>query len=404
MRILVLTNRIPYPLNDGGNLAVNNMLEGLLLQGAELSLLSMNTTRHRVTEQQFPVLFRQLKQVVTVDVDNRIKPFAALTHLLRGKSYNIARFINAAFAAALARILQEQTFDVVLMEGLFVTPYVPLIRKHSKATICYRQHNVEFEIWERLARTTRNPAKKWYLHQLAAALKKYELKHKNAYDLIAAISPVDAAHYRHAGCTIPMVTVPFALPAAQINKDELSNITLSLYHIGAMDWQPNQEGILWFLEEVWPLVLQQVPQAQLYLAGRNMPESFTNGHWPGVTVAGEVADARAFEQNKHILIVPIHSGGGIRVKILQSMARGKAVITTSVGLQGIEAATDGKEVLVADTAPAFATHCISLLNNINLVNEMGEQAFQLIRSHYELEQVSAYFVHTLRQHKLSDIR
>ncbi|WP_222165362.1 glycosyltransferase family 4 protein [Edaphocola aurantiacus] len=404
MSILVLTNRIPYPLNDGGNLAVNNMLEGLLLQGAEVSLLSMNTTRHRVAEQQFPALFNQLKQVITVNVDNRIKPVAALTHLLRGKSYNIARFINAAFAAALTRILQEQTFDVVLLEGLFVTPYVPLIRKHSKATICYRQHNVEFEIWERLARTTGNPAKRWYLHQLATALKKYELKHKNDYDLIAAISPVDAAHYHQAGCTIPIVTVPFALPAAQINKDEVNNIALSLYHIGAMDWQPNQEGILWFLEQVWPIVLQQVPQAHLHLAGRNMPESFTTGHWPGVTVAGEVADARAFEQDKNILIVPIHSGGGIRVKILQSMARGKAVITTAVGLQGIEAATDGKEVLVADTAPAFATHCISLLNNINMVTEMGEQAFQLIRRHYELEQVSAYFVHTLRQHKLSDTR
>lgn len=404
MRILVLTNRIPYPLNDGGNLAVNNMLEGLLLQNAELSLLSMNTSRHQVAEHQFPPLFRKLKQVVTVPVDNRIKPVAALTHLLGGKSYNIARFINTGFAAALTRMLQEQTFDVVLLEGLFVTPYVPLIRKHSKATICYRQHNVEFEIWERLARTTANPVKKWYLHQLAAALKKYELKHKNDYDLVAAISPVDALHYRQSGCTIPIITVPFALPAAQIRRDDLSNNTQTLYHIGAMDWQPNQEGILWFLEQVWPVVRQEVPKAQLHLAGRNMPESFTTGNWPGVTVAGEVPDARAFEENKNILIVPIHSGGGIRVKILQSMARGKAVITTAVGLQGIEAATDGKEVLVADTAPAFAQHCISLLNNTNSVSEMGEQAFQLISKHYELEQVSAYFVRTLRQHKLSDNR
>ena len=172
MRILVLTNRIPYPLNDGGNLAVNNMLEGLLLQGAEVSLLSMNTTRHRVTEQQFPSLFKQLKQVITVAVDNSIKPIPALTHLIRRKSYNIARFINPEFGHILAGMLQEQVYDVVLLEGLFVTPYIPLIRKHSHAAICYRQHNVEFEIWERLARTTANPLKKWYLHQLAAALKK----------------------------------------------------------------------------------------------------------------------------------------------------------------------------------------------------------------------------------------
>lgn len=402
MRILVLTNRIPYPLNDGGNLAVNNMLEGLLMQQTEISLLSMNTTRHWVAEEQFPPLFGQLKQVITVPVDNRIKPVAALTHLVRGKSYNIARFISPEFATALVALLQQHSFDVVLLEGLFVTPYVPLIRKHSKATICYRQHNVEYEIWSRLARTTGNPLKRWYLQRLARALKQYELAHKNDYDLIAAISPVDAAHYQAAGCTIPIVTVPYALPAAQICKDPTGADDLSLYHIGAMDWQPNQEGILWFLEQVWPAVIEQVPEAKLHLAGRNMPESFTNGRWPGVIIAGTVPDARIFEQDKNILIVPIHSGGGIRVKILQAMARGKAVITTSVGLQGIEAAEDGKEVLVADTATGFAAHCINLLHHTNRVAQLGEQAFQLISTHYNLEQISDRFVAALHRQHLSD--
>lgn len=402
MRILVLTNRIPYPLNDGGNLAVNNMLEGLLMQQAEISLLSMNTTRHWVADEQFPALFSRLKQVITIPVDNRIKPVAALMHLVRGKSYNIARFISPAFAAALVQLLQQQSFDVVLMEGLFVTPYVPLIRKHSKATICYRQHNVEYEIWSRLARTTANPPKRWYLQRLAQALKKYELAHKNDYDLIAAISPVDAAHYQQNGCIIPIVTVPYALPAAQICKDPAGADALSLYHIGAMDWQPNQEGILWFLEQVWPAIIQQVPGAKLHLAGRNMPDSFANGRWPGVMIAGAVPDARIFEQDKNILIVPIHSGGGIRVKILQAMARGKAVITTSVGLQGIEAAENGKEVLVADTATDFATHCIKLLLHTKRVAQLGEQAFQLISTHYKLEHISEGFVAALRRHQLSD--
>lgn len=402
MRILVLTNRVPYPLHDGGNLAVNNMLEGLLLQGTRVSLLSMNTSRHRVSPEQFPALFTQLEQIETVNIDNRVKPLAALSHLIRGKSYNIARFISTDYKEALMRMLRQHSYDAILMEGLFVTPYIPVIRRYSKAVLCYRQHNVEFEIWDRLARTTANPLKKWYVQHLAEALKQYEIKHLNDYDLIAAISPVDADHYRDLGCTIPIETIPYALSAAQIREQDQVPVPLSLYHIGAMDWQPNVDGMLWFLEQVWPLVLQKVPDARLHLAGRNMPDSFYNSRWPQVSIAGMVPDAHAFEEDKSILIVPIHSGGGIRVKILQSMAKGKAVITTSVGLQGIESARNGEEVFVADSPEAFADQCIALLSNPEQVAAIGHKAFQLIRTYYDLSKVSARLVHILRQYALSE--
>ncbi|RQO31998.1 glycosyl transferase family 1 [Taibaiella sp. KBW10] len=404
MRILVLTNRVPYPLNDGGNLAVNNMLEGLRAQGAAITLLSMNTSRHWVDQSNFPALFTQLEQVATVAVDNHIKPLGALKSLLQGTSYNIARFNNAAFAARLKTLLTENTFDVVLLEGLFVCSYLPIIRQYSKAKIAYRQHNVEFQIWERMAVRAANPIKKWYLRQLARALKRFEIAHLNDYDLIAAISPVDVAHYKALGCTIPIISIPFSLPPQQItlqslprDLQSLPREELNLYHIGAMDWQPNVEGLLWFLEHVWPRVLAARPEQKFYLAGRNMPDRFHTGKWPGVIVAGEVPDAAVFEQDKSILVVPLHSGGGIRVKILQSMAKGKAVITTSIGLQGIEEAQNNQDVLVADTPEAFAQACISLLQDRKKVEDMGLQAHKLIQNNYNQYVVTSRLLKSLKE-------
>lgn len=382
MRILVLTNRIPYPLHDGGNLAVHNLLEGLVEEGMAVSLLSMNTKRHWVDEESLPVFYKKLQHFKSVPVDNSVKISGALSSLIKNNSYNIQRFISEDFANELKGLLAENTFDVILLEGLYVTPYLPLIRSKTSATIAYRQHNVEFEIWERNAAATSNPAKKWYLQKLAKALKAYELRHMNDYDIIFPISSTDEAYYRNLGCSIPMCTIPFFIAPNSIPFQPALTEPLSVYHIGAMDWKPNADGIKWFLSEIWPKVAADSVAHKLYLAGRNMPDFFFAQNWPQVQVLGEVTDATAFEKDKSILVVPLRAGGGIRVKILQAMAMGKAVVTTSMGLQGIVEAKAGEHLLIADSPADFAEALITLLHSPELCKHLGENASKLIRSHY----------------------
>lgn len=395
MRILVLCSRVPYPLHDGGNLAVSNLMEGLLDAGTQLSMLAMNTSRHYVDPQQLPPVFKRLNALKTVDVDNRIKPVAALKALISGTSYNLQRFITPAFEAALTDLLQSNQYDIVLLEGLYVTPYLSTIRKQSKAKICYRQHNVEFQIWERLARNSTHFLKRLYLGRLAKALKTYELEHLNDYDSIAAISPVDAAIYRSLGCKIPIADIPYSLKTKTADIVPVpAHTTPKFYHIGAMDWQPNEEAITWFLEKVWPAVIAAAPEAQLFLAGRNMPAYFREGSWPNVHIAGEVPDADAFEAGKQILVVPLHSGGGIRIKILEAMSKQKAVIATRIAMQGLHAAANGAEVLLADTAEDFAAACLELLQDPGRIQQLGQKAKDLIQSYYNQELV----INKLLQH------
>ncbi len=395
MHILVLCSRVPYPLHDGGNLAVSNLMEGLLDAGIQLSMLAMNTSRHPVAIAQLPPLFQRLATFKTVAVDNSIKPLAALKALISGRSYNLERFITEAFEAALIALLKARKYDIVLLEGLYVTPYLAAIRQYSNAKICYRQHNVEFQIWERLARSSTHFLKRFYLAQLAKALRNYELKHINDYDSIVAISPVDAVIYRDLGCTLPIADIPYSLKVkAPVTGTAPAPAVPRFYHIGAMDWQPNEEAVSWFLEKVWPLVIASAPDAWLFLAGRNMSSYFLEGSWPNVQIVGEVPDASAFEADKQILVVPLHSGGGIRIKILEAMSKRKAVVATSVALQGLHAAKNGEEVLLADSPAEFAAACLSLIETPGKVAELGTKAGQLIQTYYNRQLV----INKLLQH------
>lgn len=396
MKILQLVNRIPYPLNDGGSLGIHYYTQGFIDAGIRLSMLAMNTTRHWVDESRLPPLYGRLEHFVAVKVDNRVKPLPALLNLFGRSSYNIDRFVTPEYSNALIALLQRETFDVIQLESLFLVPYISLIRQYSQAKVVIRQHNIEYRIWERLAAQAGNPLKKWYLRLLARRLKQFELDHLDDYDLLLPISEADRQVLLELGVRKPMFLHPFGIDIAHIPYSPATTQPLSLYHIGAMDWLPNQESVNWLLEQVMPLVTRELPDTKLYLAGRNMPEYYTRNTWPNVVVAGEVPDAMAFEQDKSMLLVPLLSGGGVRIKIFQGMAMGKTIVTTPVGLEGIEA-RDGVEVLLAATPEAFARKIIDTIRQPEQLHTIGAAARRLIEEKYDRKKLIAALLERYRQ-------
>ncbi|WP_118973441.1 glycosyltransferase family 4 protein [Taibaiella koreensis] len=388
MKILQLVNRIPYPLNDGGSIGIHYYTEGFLQAGVSLSMLAMNTTRHWVDTAALPPLYGELDHFEAIKVDNHIKPLDALLNLFKDTSYNIDRFISPEYEQALIRLLQRETFDVVQLEGLYVVPYVNVIRQYSKAKISIRQHNIEYRIWERLAARARNPLKKAYLKLLTRRLKQFELQHLQDYDLILPISREDARLYKALGTEQPMFLHPFGIEVDKVPYCPSDSQPLSLYHIGAMDWLPNQESVDWLLEKVMPLVRKHLPGTTLYLAGRNMPERYLRLKAPQVTVLGEVPDALAFERDKSILVVPLLSGGGVRIKIFQGMAMGKTIVTTPMGLEGIEA-QDGEHVMLAHTPEDFVQRIAELVRQPGKIQELGAAARQLMEEKYDRKRLIA---------------
>jgi len=379
MKILLLTKKFPYPTKDGESVAVHSLTTQLSELGAELHLLSMNTTKHFVDIQQVKDKVRQYASIRTVSVDNRIKVWPALKNLWNGRSFHIERFDIEKYSQELAGMLQNSSYDAVLLESVYLTPYVDVIRAHSSAAVVMRAHNVEFEIWQRIVANTSNPVKKGYLRLQADRLKDYEYSQLTKLDGLITFTKRDLQKYQAAGYGGPSLVSPIGIPTALYDSQDHGGVAESVAFIGSLDWQPNIEGLMWFLQNVWPLVLEARPAAQCHIAGRNPTAAVRRIDMPGVTVHGEVADAAQFVRSYPISIVPLLSGSGMRVKILEAMALGRCIVTTSVGAEGIRTDT----MKVADQASDFARAVISMLVDTNTQEKLGAASAALCQRLYD---------------------
>ena len=381
MKILLLCNKPPYPASEGGPMAMNSIITGLLDAGHQVKILAVNNEKYKVSEADIPDDYKRKTGIELIDVDLQVRPTKAFLNLFTKKSYHVERFISRVFEARLVEVLQKEQFDVVQLEMLYMAPYVATIREHSKAMIVLRAHNVEHLIWERIAKETKFFAKRWYINHLARTLKNYELDAIETVDGIAAITRKDAAFFRKY-CSKPVVDIPYGVyPEEFTPKTEIEGHP-KFYHIGSMNWMPNEEGIRWFIDEVLPKTVEKVPQFVYHLAGRNMPEWLTNLNNPNINVIGEVPDAKEFVSNHDVAIVPLLSGSGIRIKIIESMAMGKTVITTRVGAEGI-LYDEEVNIIIAENVAKMVEAIRSINENPQIAVKIGEAARKLVEETYD---------------------
>lgn len=356
-----------------------NMAKGFKAHGAELTLLSYNTTKHQVDPSELPAEYTELGDWHFVPVDNAIKPLGALLNLFSSKSYHISRFQTPEMEKQLIKLLSTNEYDVVHFEGLFTGIYLDVVKKHApKAKTVLRAHNIEYKIWERMSADAKG-LKRWYLKLLTKRLKNAELALLTKFDAVVPITSVDKAAFETYGVKEQFVSpTGFDMPVLE----QMQMKPYSVYHLGSMDWLPNKEALIWFMEHVWFKVKSAVPEATFYIAGRNMPESFISfERVPGVKVIGEVPDAHIFVSDKMVSVIPILSGSGLRIKIIEGLSMGKAIVSTSIGAEGVDY-VDGENIEIADSPDEFAERVISLLNDPKKVLEQGKKARQLAEQKY----------------------
>lgn len=389
MRILVLMNRFPWPLKDGGTLAYYQLLKGLKLAGMEVHAAVLNTSKHWVDFNQLPEDVQQLANFHLVEIDNRVKPLDALVNLaFSNKSYHVTRFDNPDFRNMLGELLAQFTFEIVLFESVIMGVYLNTVRENTQAKCVLRSHNVEFEIWESLAGIEKNPIKKFYLNSLAKRLRKFETSCMQGFDGMVCFTPQDQKRFRELGFNKPLEVIPVGADISRLQPDERAIQPMTLLHLGSLDWMPNQEAVNWFIQEAWPSLHRQYPQLIFKVAGRNMPDYFKAYQGNGIEILGEVEDAIQLMKESAIMVVPLFSGSGIRVKVIEGLAMGKCMVVSEMGCSGIYAKS-GKELHIANTAREFIQTIGNLVNNPELIAETGRNARQLIEQFYEQEKVTA---------------
>ncbi len=366
---------------------MNSIINGLIEAGHQLKVLAANNEKFNVKESDIPEDYKKKTGIELIDVDLRVRPLKAFANLFTNKSYHVERFISKDFKARLVELLEKEQFDVVQLEMLYMAPYVETIREHSKAMIVLRAHNVEHKIWERIAKETKFFLKRWYINHLAKTLKDYELSALETVDGVAAITRKDAAFFRKY-CSKPVIDIPYGVYPEEFTPKYDIESTPKFYHIGSMNWMPNSEGIRWFIEEVLPKTVEKVPGFVYHLAGRNMPEwlkTLKNKH---VDVVGEVPDAKAFVTNNDVAIVPLLSGSGIRIKIIESMALGKTVITTRVGAEGI-LYDEEVNVIIAENIAKMVEAIRAINENPQIAVRIGQAARKLVEENYDNRKIIA---------------
>jgi polysaccharide biosynthesis protein PslH len=382
MNILQIANKFPYPPKDGGSIATLSLGKSFASLGHKVTVLAINTSKHFTDPSLIPVQLSSQIRFISVPVDTNIRmPELVLNFLFSGVPYNAERFISPAFNQKLRELLSSGKFDIIQLEGLYLAPYLKTIRNHSAAKVVMRAHNIEHEIWQRTV-TKQTGLKKWYISNLAARIRKMELKYLNLYDAVLPITSRDGEMLRKFGCRLPSHVVPMGVNAGELLPDNSLLEFPSIFHIGALDWMPNQEGLIWFFENVWGLILAKHPDLQFFLAGRNAPAQFKALHYPNIVFMGEVEDAYEFMRSKAVMIVPVLSGSGMRIKIIEGMALCKAIVTTTIGTEGI-ATTDGRDILIADDPGQFARNVCALVEDRNYYMEIGENARNFVEEQYD---------------------
>ena len=424
MKILVVGNRVPWPLHDGGAIATYGMLRSLAENGAEVDFFSFNTKKHFAENAIIEKYFGFCK-VHLVSLDASVKPLKALWNLLFGGSYHMERYDNLEAAVELYDLIQSSNYDCVMAEGLYSMPIALRVMKQlsvkadglksneihensnesvQKKSIkwVYRSHNLEYQIWERLAISEQQPLKQWYLALQANRLKRYEIDAWCQMDaivpivetdsnvILATVSEIHKNNQLNSGYSVlnqPQIHVyqpgiAIESPFAFVHRP------LSIFHIGSMEWQANEQGVMWFLKKVWPRVLSAQPNVKFHLAGKGLSKTDPRFFQTGIVNHGEVDDAEVFMQSHGIMIVPIQAGSGIRIKSLEAMALGVPVVSTSIGAQGLTVES-GTQMLIADDPAGFADGIIQLLLNPAASQEMTQQARAYVEQHHNLKRNTA---------------
>jgi glycosyltransferase involved in cell wall biosynthesis len=327
----------------------------------------------------------------------RSRSFGHLTHYARGffssQPHQFLRYHNSQVTLGLRHLLEKEKFDVVVCDFLAAAGMIPW---HIPMPKVLFTHNVEALIWKRQGAVARNPLWKvisWREYRTTAQAERRYLK---LADHVLAVSDTDRDFFGRIIEPGKITVIPtgvdldFFQPAA---GEEQPN---TLVFTGSMDYMPNEDGICYFIEQILPRVQSQIPNVALQVVGRRPSPRLLKlaAMTPGVKVTGGVEDIRPYVQRGSVYVVPLRVGSGTRLKIFEAMAMGKAVISTSVGAEGLPVRSE-QDILIADTPEAFANAVVRLLGDHKLRGDLGRAARELVVQKDGWASVAKHFESTL---------
>ena len=375
VKILIIANKIVFPASDGGSVAMGNLCNILSAQKYMIDLISISKNNNISSIKQ-PIAAQQNKYVnqFIFQKNMRFNIFGFINSIIQKKSYQSSRFYHKKIELFIQKKINKQKYNIIIFESIFTTVYLNNLNISPSTTKILRAHNVEHKIWQDLANQQR--FKKIPFLLLAYQLRTMEKNTPKNLDYIFTLSRNDEKYFKS---IFPKKT--YNIPVSfKPKSNKITKIKNSIFHLGAMDWKPNIEGLNWFLKDVKPLI-EVKNNINIYIAGKNMPSYYRKYENNNTIINANIEDVPNYINNKEILFVPLLSGSGIRIKILEAMSIGTPVVSTTQGAEGIPY-TNNKNIIIADNADDFANAIHKLIENKSWAHEIGKNGKTLIKKYF----------------------
>ena len=382
-KLLFITPELPYPAQSGGKVKSLKLLQALA-ERYDVTLacpLKMDDAKYVEEFHAISPCRAHLHEAVHVP---RTPVNLVMSHI-RGVPLNVYRTHSHQLQADIASVAPQH--DIVFLDHYEVYTYLP--REYQGLTV-YHAHNAYFKMWERYAQLPGNPAMRLAAHIEARRVRKYEATVAASTDLTFA-APNDALELGKAGVPTDQIHETFHLgDDRQLELPDLryADTAKKLMYVGFLGWEPNSQGLLWFIEEVWPLLVKRHPDLLFDIVGKNPDQRLQQAVAPhrGITLKGFVPDLQEIYRDSRVSVAPLLFGSGMKVKVLDAMARGMPTVTTSVGAEGIDL-EPGKHLLLADDPAAMAASIDSLLTDPQLWQRLQHNSRALISERYTWRQL-----------------
>jgi sugar transferase (PEP-CTERM/EpsH1 system associated) len=307
-------------------------------------------------------------------------------YVLHPVPYAVAKYHSREYAARLRDLLRDGGFDLVVAD--FLPPVVNMPDRLPCPSVLFT-HNVEAEIWRRHFETARHPLKRALLHGQWSRMLAFERKALDHFDLVLTVSDNDRDTFQR---LYPSGERRFAVVPTGVDTEYFSPVSGSRPHhlvfTGSMDWLPNEDGVLYFCRDILPLIRQQQPEVTLSIVGREpTPAVKRLAETAGIEITGRVADVRPYVGAAAVYVVPLRVGGGTRLKIFEAMSMARAVVSTTIGAEGLPV-TPGRDIAIADEPAAFADAVVQLLRNEPERRRLEQAARRLVVERYDWSAVA----------------
>jgi len=400
VRILWLKTELLHPVDKGGKIRTYNMLKELK-RAHRVTYLTLDDGSASADDRAKATEY--CHELICVPHQRREKftpgfYVELLLNLVSSQPYAIKKYTTAAMMQEISELERKRAFDLLVCD--FLAPAANVPRSLTTPTVLF-QHNVEAMIWKRHYEVQANAVKKAYLYGQWRKMWKFEKEMCQRFDSVIAVSADDREQMKREYGAQSVFDVPtgvdteFFRPSGAIETSP-HNIVFT----GSMDWLPNEDGIRFFLREIMPLIKSKVPDSTLTVVGRNPPASLVemSKSDSSLIVTGRVDDVRPYIEKAAAYVVPLRIGGGTRLKIFEAMAMEKAVVSTTIGAEGLPL-EHGVELLLADEPQAFADAVVKVLTDASYAAELGRRAAANVRQNHGWEPVTESFISICRQAK-----